>query len=145
MNKYNVVNSRANRVDGPAKATGRAQYIDDMNFNGQLYGALLQSPVAHAKIISIDTTKAKKLPGVKAIVTAKEAGDVKYGVSPARYDENIFCSDKVRYIGDEIAAVAAVDFETAQEAASLIKVEYKELPIILSIEKRHERKPGACT
>ena len=134
MNSYDVINSRAPRVDAPAKATGRAIFIDDMSMPGMLYGALLQSPVAHAKILSIDTSEAEKLPGVKAVVTAKDAGLIKYGVSPARYDETLFCSDKVRYVGDEIAAVAAVDKETAERAVSLINVEFEELPIILSVE-----------
>ena len=112
-----------------------------------LYGALLQSPVAHAKILNIDPSEAKKFPGVKAVVTAKEAGMIKYGVSPARYDETFFCSDKVRYVGDEIAAVAAVDIETAEKAISLIKVEYEELPAVLTIEeaKAKEFPPSMTT
>jgi 4-hydroxybenzoyl-CoA reductase alpha subunit len=135
MSEYNVIRSRAPRLDAPAKVTGRAVYIDDMSMPGMLFGAMLQSPLAHAKILSIDTSRALALPGVKSVITAKEAGMVKYGVSPARYDETVFCSDKVRYIGDEIAAVAAVDFETAMEAVSLIKVEYEELPVLLTVEE----------
>jgi 4-hydroxybenzoyl-CoA reductase subunit alpha len=100
---------------------------------GMLYAAILQSPIAHGKILNIDTSKAKKLPGVKGIITAKEAGLVKYGVSPARYDETLFCHDKVRYVGDEIAAVAAVDLPTALEAVDLIKVDYEELPAVLDM------------
>ncbi|HKI49208.1 MAG TPA: 4-hydroxybenzoyl-CoA reductase, partial [Desulfobacteria bacterium] len=120
MTEYHVVNGRAPRLDAPAKATGRAMYVDDIKLPGMLYGALLQSPLAHANILNIDTSKARKLPGVKSVVTAEEAGMVHYGVSPARYDETIFVKDRVRYIGDEIAAVAAVDLETAMEAVSLI-------------------------
>lgn len=131
MKEYSVINTRVPRVDGRAKATGKARYADDLSMPGMLYGALLQSPVAHARIRKIDTSKAKKLPGVKDVVTAQEAGAVKFGVSPARYDETIFCIDKVRYVGDEIAAVAAVDLETALEAAALIEVEYEELPVVL--------------
>lgn len=131
MKEHNIINSRLPRVDARAKATGDALYTDDLKMPNMLYGALLQSPLAHAKIKKIDISKAKKLPGVKDVVTAKEAGIVKYGVSPARYDETIFCDQKVRYIGDEIAAVAAVDLETALEAVSLIKVDYEELPVIL--------------
>lgn len=150
MTEYQTINSRAPRIDAPDKASGRAQFIDDLNLPGQLYGAMLQSPLAHAKILKIDTTRAKALPGVKAVVTAKEAGHVKYGVSPARYDETLFCVDKVRYVGDEIAAVAAVDLETAVAAASLIDVEYEALPIVLSIEEAirdgapliHDEYPG---
>ena len=134
MKAYNVINTRLPRVDARAKATGDARYAADLAMPNMLYGALLQSPLAHAKILNIDTTAAKKLPGVRDVVTAKEAGLVKYGVSPARYDEQVFCSEKVRYVGDEIAAVVAVDLETAMEAVSLIKVDYEELPVFLDIE-----------
>jgi 4-hydroxybenzoyl-CoA reductase subunit alpha len=132
MNEYTVINRRAPRLDAPDKATGRAKYIDDFTLPGLLYGALLQSPLAHAKVLNIDTSKAKKLKGVKAVITAEDAGLVKYGLSPARYDETLFCHEKVRYVGDEIAAVAAMDLETAQEAVSLIKVDYEELPTVFT-------------
>ncbi|MBW1650449.1 MAG: molybdopterin-dependent oxidoreductase [Deltaproteobacteria bacterium] len=134
MSNYDVINSNAPRVDTPAKAKGKAIFIDDMSMPDMLFGALLQSPIAHGKILNIDISAAKKLKGVKAVVTAKEAGLIPYGVSPARYDENVFCHDNVRYIGDEIAAVAAVDLETAIAAASLIKVDYQELPALLTID-----------
>lgn len=131
MNKYSIINTRLPRVDARAKATGAARYTDDLSMTGMLYGALLQSPVAHARIKNIDTSRAKKLPGVKDVVTAQEAGAVKFGVSPARYDETIFCIDKVRYVGDEIAAIAAETLEVALEAASMIDVEYEQLPAVL--------------
>jgi 4-hydroxybenzoyl-CoA reductase subunit alpha len=100
--------------------------------------------------MNIDISKALKLRGVEFVVTAKEAGLVKYGVSPARYDETLFCHDKVRYVGDEIAAVAAVDPETASEAVSLIRVDYEELPAVFTVEDAmaegapllHEEYPG---
>lgn len=130
MKEYSVINTRLPRVDARAKATGEARYTDDLSMPNMLYGALLQSPVAHARIRKIDTSKARKLAGVKDVATAKEAGAVKFGVSPARYDETLFCVDKVRYVGDEIAAVAAVDLETALEAVALIEVEYEELPAV---------------
>jgi len=120
-------------LDAPAKATGKAPYADDFSLPGMLYGAILQSPLAHAKIVHVDTSKAKKLPGVKAVVTAKDVGVIKYGVSPARYDETLYAIDKVRYVGDEIAAVAAVDQATAQEAVELIKVDYEELPAVFDM------------
>ncbi len=134
MSEFNVINSRAARLDTPDKASGRAVFVDDMSMPGMLYGALLQSPLAHAKILNIDISAAKKLPGVKDVITSQEAGTVKYGVSPARYDETLFCHDKVRYVGDEIAAVAAIDLETAMKAVSLIKVEYEELPAVFTVE-----------
>jgi 4-hydroxybenzoyl-CoA reductase alpha subunit len=133
MTEYSVLNSRATRLDGPAKATGRAKYADDFTMPGMLHAAILQSPIAHARILNIDVSRARKLPGVKAVVTAKEAGLVKYGVSPARYDETLYASEKVRYVGDEIAAVAAVDLATAQEAVDLIKVDYEELPAVFDM------------
>ncbi|MBW1779650.1 MAG: molybdopterin-dependent oxidoreductase [Deltaproteobacteria bacterium] len=134
MSNYDVINGRAPRLDGPDKATGRAIYIDDMRMPGMLFGALLQSPLPHARILNIDTFEARSLPGVRAVVTAEDAGMVTYGVSPARYDETLFCKDKVRYVGDEIAAVAAVDLDTALEAVSLIKVDYEELPALFTPE-----------
>ncbi len=133
MSQYTVLNSRANRLDAPNKATGKAKYADDLHFPGMIHAAILQSPLAHARILNVDTSKARKLKGVKAVVTSKEAGLIKYGVSPARYDETLFAHDKVRYVGDEIAAVAAVDLATAQEALSLIKVDYQELPAVFDM------------
>ncbi len=133
MAEYQVLSSRAPRLDGPVKATGRAKYADDLSMPGMLYAGILQSPLAHAKIVHVDTSKARKLPGVKSVITAKEVGLIKYGVSPARYDETLFAHDKVRYVGDEIAAVAAIDQETVQEALSLIKVDYEELPAVFDM------------
>lgn len=138
VGKYDIVGTRAPRLDAPAKVTGQALYVNDLRMPGMLFGALLQSPLAHAKILNIDTTRAKRLPGVKSVVTSEDAGLVKYAASPARYDETLFCHDKVRYVGDEIAAVAAVDLETALEAAALIKVDYEELPAVLDPFKAME-------
>ncbi|MCF8142991.1 MAG: molybdopterin-dependent oxidoreductase [Deltaproteobacteria bacterium] len=135
MTEYDVINTRAPRLDAPDKATGRAKYIDDLRMPGMLFGALLQSPLPHAKILNIDISEAKRLPGVKSVVTAEDAGSIRYGVSPARYDETMFCKEKVRYVGDEIAAVAAVDLETALKAVSLIKVDYAELPAVFTPEE----------
>lgn len=131
MSKYRILNTRAPRVDAADKATGKVLYTDDLKRPGMLTAAILHSPLAHARILHIDTTRAEALPGVKAVVTYREAGTIPYGVSPARHDETIFCHDKVRYVGDEIAAVAAVDLDTALEAVSLIKVDFEELPTVL--------------
>jgi 4-hydroxybenzoyl-CoA reductase alpha subunit len=125
-------------------------FVDDISKPDMLYGALLQSPLAHANILSIDTSAAEALFGVKCVVTAKEAGLTPYGVSPARYDETLFCNDKVRYVGDEIAAVAAIDLETAEKAVALINVEYEALPAVFTLEdamaegapQLHEKFPG---
>jgi len=142
MKDFRILNSRAPRIDAFDKVTGKAIFVDDIKRPNMLYGAILHSPLAHAKILNIDTSTAEKLPGVKKVVTSKEAGNVRWGVSPARYDENIFCIDKVKYVGDEIAAVAAVDLETAREAVELIKVDYEELPIVLDgLKAMDEGKP----
>jgi 4-hydroxybenzoyl-CoA reductase alpha subunit len=142
MSGYRVLNTRAVRVDAFDKATGRAVYVDDMTRPDMLHGALLQSPVAHGRIVRLDTSKARALPGVRAIVTAAEAGDARFGVSPARYDETIFAMDKVRYLGEEIAAVAAEDPITAMKAVELIELEIEELPAVLDMEAALV--PGTC-
>jgi 4-hydroxybenzoyl-CoA reductase subunit alpha len=126
-----ILGSRAARVDVHDKVTGRAQYADDIRRPGMLHGALLQSPHAHARIININVERARKLTGVKAVLTGGDVPQTPFGVSPARYDERVLATDKVRYVGDEVAAVAAVDLETALEAAALIEVEYEELPAVL--------------
>jgi 4-hydroxybenzoyl-CoA reductase subunit alpha len=130
VGKFAVIGTPLPRVDAPDKATGRAKYAGDLRLPGMIWGRILTSPVAHARILSIDTSEAEKLQGVMAVITAKDVPDVKYGVSPARYDDNVLAIDKVRYIGDEVAAVAAVDEETATRALKLIKVEYEELPSV---------------
>ena len=148
--KYQLLATRAPRIDAPDKATGRAIYTDDIKLPGMLCGALLQSPLAHARILHIDASRARRLPGVHAVITAHQAPSVPFGVSPARYDETVFARDKVLYIGDEIAAVAAVDRDTAQQALELIEVDYEELPVILDahqaleqgVVRIHERYPG---
>lgn len=153
MGDFNVINTRAPRVDAAAKATGKAKYADDLSMPGMLHGAILQSPMAHGKILNIDTSRARRLPGVKAVVTAKEAGLVKYGVSPARYDETLYAYEKVRYVGDEVAAVAAVDLATALEAVDLIRVDYEELPAVFDMFESmkegapqiHDEFPGNLT
>ena len=126
-----VLSTRPPRLDAFDKATGRAIYTDDMKLTGMLYGAILHSPLAHARIISIDTSAAVALPGVKAVLTAADVPDVAFGVSPARHDERVLARDMVRYVGDEIACVAAVDVATAQRALELIEVRYEELPAVL--------------
>jgi len=129
--EFDILGTRAPRVDALDKVTGRAIYTDDMRRPGMLFGALVQSPLPHARVVQVDATKALRLPGVKAVLTPKDVPSTRFGVSPARYDENVLALEKVRYVGDEVAAVAAVDLETALEAASLVHVEYEELPSVL--------------
>ena len=96
-----------------------------------LAGAILHSPHAHARILNIDVSKAKKLKGVKCVLTGKDVSRIQFGHSPARFDQNALVADKVNYVGDDVAAVAAFDEQTAKEALDLIKVEYEELPVLL--------------
>ena len=126
-----VVGGRAPRVDAWEKVTGRAKYADDLTRPDMLVGALLQSPLAHARVLNVDTSRAERLPGVKAVLTAHNSPSCYFGVSPARYDETLFCKDKVRYVGDEVAAVAAIDRDVAREAIDLIRVDYEELEPVL--------------
>ncbi len=126
-----IVGRSVVRSDSPAKVTGRAVYTEDLVLPNLLYGRILTSPHAHAVVKHIDTTAAEALPGVKAVITGADVSDVAYGVSPARYDEHVLAKDKVRFVGDEIAAVAAVDEETARRAVGLIEVEYEILPVVL--------------
>jgi len=129
--KYlSVVGKRLPKIDAPDKATGRAIYTDDITLPNMIYGKLLLSTVPHARILSIDTSRAKALPGVKVVLTGADVPDVRWGTSPARYDETILAKDKVRFVGDVVAAVAAIDEETCYRALELIKVEYEELPAV---------------
>ncbi|MFH1321242.1 MAG: molybdopterin cofactor-binding domain-containing protein [Bacteroidota bacterium] len=130
-----VVGKRLPKKDAPDKATGRALYTDDITLPNMIYGKLLLSPVAHANIKSINTDRAKSLPGVKVVLTGADVPDITYGTSPPRYDENILAKNKVRYVGDVVAAVAAIDEETCYEAIKLIDVEYEELPAVFDPEE----------
>jgi 4-hydroxybenzoyl-CoA reductase subunit alpha len=125
-----VVGKRLAKPDAPAKATGRAIYTDDLVLPNMVHGKLLLSPVCHADIKAIDTSKAQALPGVHAVLTGADVPDLTYGTSPARYDETVLAKDKVRYVGDPVAAVAAVDEPTCAKALDLIEVEYEELPAV---------------
>lgn len=139
---YSYIGKSLPRNDGLEKVTGRAKYTGDLKFSNMLYGKVLRSPHAHARILSIDTSEAEKLPGVKCVITAKDVPSTKFGLSPARYDENILCIDKVRYVGDKVACVAAIDEETAYKALDLIKVDYEVLPAAVTyLEAKKEGAP----
>lgn len=131
---FRVVGHGNRKVDGLAKATGEAIYTDDIQLPGMLHAKTLRSPHAHARIVSIDTSKAEALPGVHGVLVGSEM-PIKYGVIPWTPDENALATDKVRFIGDEVAAVAAVDEDTANEAIELIEVEYEVLDAILEPEQ----------
>jgi len=124
--EFHVVGQRARKVDGIHKATGQALYTDDIQLPGMLHGKFLRSPHAHALIRRIDCSRALALPGVHAVITGADL-PVKYGVIPWTPDENALAVGKVRFVGDEVAAVAAVDEDTANAAVELIEVEYEPL------------------
>ena len=119
------------RVDSADKVTGRTRYTADITLPNMIHGKILGSPIAHGRIKRIDVSKAKALPGVLAVITGADVPDTQHGVSPARYDEYVLAKDKVLHEGDNVAAVAAVDEQTAEKALGLIDVEYEELPVVL--------------
>ena len=131
---FQVIGKNNPKIDGLAKATGEAIYTDDIQLPNMLHAKILRSPYAHAKIKSIDTTKAESLEGVHAVLIGSEL-PIKYGVIPWTPDENVLAVDKVRFIGDEVAAVAAIDEDTAIEACELIEVEYEILDTITNAEQ----------
>ncbi|MBI4963163.1 MAG: molybdopterin-dependent oxidoreductase [Desulfomonile tiedjei] len=139
--QFNVVGRRLPMVDAAAKVTGSAQFTDDLVFPGMLHGKILRSPHAHARILNVDVSKAMRLPGVKGVVTGAEIPDRQYGIVPKARDEYAIAKGKVRYIGDEVAAVCAIDQEIAEEAVELIEVEYEELPAVF--DPRDSIKEGA--
>ncbi len=130
MPDYAIIGKRMPRVDSRAKVTGEARFAADLRFPRMLVGKVLRSPLPHARILNIDTSAAKQLQGVRAVITGKDTHGEKWGVFRYTQDQQFLATDKVRYIGDEVAAVAAVDEDTAIEALSLIKVEYEELPAV---------------
>lgn len=123
----NVIGSRMRKVDGLSKAMGQAKYTDDIELPEMLHGKILRSTLPHARIVSIDATRALAHPGVHAVITGKDMPTT-FGIIPWTPDEYPLCLDRVRYIGDGVAAVAAIDEDTANVALGLIDVEYEELP-----------------
>lgn len=116
-------------IDGPKKVTAAARYLEDMVLNGMAYGKILRSPLPYAQIRSIDIQKAKQLPGVFSVITAADMPSIKFSFVAALADKYPLCpvGDTVRYVGDEVAAVAAVDEATAAEAIRRIQVQYEPL------------------
>jgi 4-hydroxybenzoyl-CoA reductase alpha subunit len=140
-NEYDVIGQPTPKKDGTLKALGSAEYADDISMPGMLHGKLLRSPHSHARIVRIETSRAEALPGVRAIVTGKDFPGVKYGNLPQTRDYLPLAVDTVRYIGEEVAAVAAIDEDTAEEALDLIEVEYEPLPAVFDPEEA--MRPGA--
>jgi CO/xanthine dehydrogenase Mo-binding subunit len=123
-----VIGKSFPRVEGAAKVSGKLSYAADVLRPGSLWGKVLRSPLPHARILNIDTTRALSLPGVKAIVTAADMKTTLVGATLR--DMPVMARDRVRFVGEEIAAVAAVDVETAEEAVHLIDVDYEDLPAV---------------
>ena len=143
-NELSYVGQRIPRKDGPEKATGRAKYTGDIHLSGMLVGRILRSPHPHARILNMDTSRAEQLNGVKAVITAQDTAGIKHGfVETPRYppDQYPLAKDRVRFVGEEIAAVAATDPYIAEEALRLIRVEYDPLPAVFDPEEAMQ--PGA--
>src|SRR2546422_7868764 len=130
----NVVGKPFRKVDARAKCTGQTKFADDIFLPRMLYCRILRSHEPHALIKNIDLSKALELPGVIAIITGKDL-PIPYGILPVSQDEQALCTDKVRFIGDPVAAVAAIDEDVAFDAMNLIEVEYEPLQTISSIEE----------
>src|SRR5207344_618339 len=136
-------------VDGPEKVSGRAKYTADFVGLGMLAGRIFRSPYSHAEVLDVDVSEAEKLPGVKAIVTGADC-DKSFGVLPIARTEHPLARDKVRYRGEPVAAVAAIDDATAREAIRRIKMTVRELPAYYAMKaalapgavQLHEKKPG---
>jgi CO/xanthine dehydrogenase Mo-binding subunit len=120
MSDFSHIGKATPRPDGPDKAAGKALYIHDLERPGMLHGKIKFSDLPHAKIKHIDTSRAEKLPGVKAIVTANNTPEIRFGFLR---DNLALKKNKVRQYRDEVAAVAAIDPEIAEEAIELIRVE----------------------
>src|ERR1044071_6172489 len=139
--KYKWIGTRPDRPDGADKVTGRGRFGADFNLPGQLIGKVLRSPHAHAEIRSIDTSKAAALPGVKAVVTAKDFPDQPNLIVPTGemqvnlrdITRNVIAREKVLYEGHPVAAVAATTEAIAKAALDLIKVEYEVLPHVIDV------------
>src|SRR5579871_424149 len=127
MTDFSVIGKPIPMVDAAGKSTGAGKYADDLSLPGMLIGKILHSPYPHAILKSIDTSRAEKLDGVVAVVTGKDAPNP-YGILPVGHDEHAMATDKVRYVGDNVACVVAVSESIAETALELIDVEYEVLP-----------------
>ena len=132
----NVVGTRGPNIDAIARVTGTAKYTGDIEVPGMLHARVLRSPHPHARIVSIDTSKAEALPGVKAVITHRDAPKL-----PIWGSRQQVMNDRVRFVGEGLAAVAATDIETADRALKLIEVQYERLPFVMDPEEA--LKPGA--
>jgi putative selenate reductase molybdopterin-binding subunit len=125
---HRIVGQPIGRLDGVEKVTGAARYSGDMTLPGVVWGKALRSPLPHARILRIDTSRAKALPGVLAVLTAQDLPDILVG--RRMFDMPMLARDRVRFVGEKVAVVAAVDPDIAEEALALIDVEYEDLPAV---------------
>ena len=142
--EFTLIGQRLTRIDGLDKSTGRAVYADDIALPGMLHGKILRSPHAHARILSIDTSGAEAMEGVRAVITGRDLS-TPYCVIPWTRDETALCVDRVRFIGDGVAAVAAVDEDTANRALDAIRVLYEPLPAFFDPRDALANDPAAGT
>jgi 4-hydroxybenzoyl-CoA reductase alpha subunit len=131
--QFSVIGKPLPKVDAASRVTGQAVYADDMLLPRTLHCRILRSPHPHARIVAIDTSAAKRIPGVQAVITGADL-PVKFGILPVTQDERALEHEKVRYVGDPIAAVAATDEEIAAAACDAIAVEYEVLEPVMSID-----------
>lgn len=133
MHSYRILGTASPRVDGAGKVTGAARYTPDVHLPGVLWAKSLRSPFPHARIVQLDTARARALPGVRAVLTGADVAGVLYG--RRLRDVPVLACERVRFAGERVAAVAAEDAETAQRAVELIEAEYEELPTVLGPEE----------
>ncbi|MBI3064616.1 MAG: molybdopterin-dependent oxidoreductase, partial [Deltaproteobacteria bacterium] len=138
---YNVAGKNARRVDGIEKVTGKALYTGDLQLPGMAYAKILRSPLAHARLMKVDASRAKGMSGVIATLTRDDIKDLNYKYGATYKDQSIVAVDKVRYVGDPVGAVLAESPAIAEQALDLIEVEYDELPKVTNIEEATA--PGA--
>ena len=127
---FAVVGQSIVRDEGLAKVTGAARYTADVPLRGALWARCLRSPLPHARIVRIDTSRAARLPGVRAVLTGADFPPSLVGRRLVEGPAKIVARDRVRFVGERVAAVAAIDADTAEEALALIDVEYEELPAV---------------
>ena len=132
MTTFGSIGQSTPRMDGPEKVCGDTQFTADVTLEGVLWGRALRSPMPHARIVSIDTSRAQRVPGVHAVLTGADVRGIRYG--RRLYDVPVLAEDLVRFVGERVAAVAAEDRDVAEEALLLIDVEYEELPPLFDPE-----------
>src|SRR4029453_10138124 len=130
---HRIVGKPIGRIDGVEKVSGEARYSGDVSLPGLIWGKALRSPLPHARIVRIDTSRAEALPGVLAVLTAQDLPNILVG--RRMFDMPLLARDRVRFIGEKVAVVAAVDPDVADEALAQIDVQYEDLPATIDLAK----------